>query len=148
VVTHTSGSTNKQYFHNAVMKHVPTEITVDHMNRNRLDNHQANLRLVDQRTQSINQGMRQDNKSGVTGVCYYRKPKSWVAKWQDMKGNECSKYFSTNKYSNDVAKAKAIEYRQRMMRELPHYREALQLDDAEAHSLYSFFCPIDLIVYR
>jgi len=132
VVTGTSGSTNKQYFHNAVMKHVPTEITVDHMNRNRLDNRRANLRLVDQRTQSINQGMRQDNKSGMTGVCYYTKHKSWVAKWQDMNGNECSKYFSTNKYSNDIAKAKAIEYRQKIIRSLPHYREALCLDDAEA----------------
>jgi len=35
------------------------------------------------------------------------------------------------KIYQDIAKAKAIEHRQKMMRELPHYREALQLDEAQ-----------------
>jgi len=34
--TNTSGSTNQQYFHNLAMQHIPTEITVDHINRNGL----------------------------------------------------------------------------------------------------------------
>jgi len=46
-VTHTSSSTTLQCFHNMVMKHILTEITVDHINRNGLDNHQANLCLVE-----------------------------------------------------------------------------------------------------
>jgi len=64
--------------------------------------------------------------------CYENLAKgAWVAKWQDRDGNQCSKSFGSNKYTNNIAKAKAIEHHQKMMRELPHYREALQLE-AEA----------------
>jgi len=68
----------------------------------------------------------------VTGVSYHKKSKRWLAKWQDRDGNHRSKCFSSKKYSNDIAKAKAIEHRSQMIRSLPHYREALCLDDAEA----------------
>jgi len=129
-VTNTSGSTNAQFFHNLVMKHIPTEITVDHINRNGLDNRKSNLRLVDRRIQSINQGIKSNNTSGVTGVSYYKKSDRWVAQWEDADGNKCKKSFGSNKYAN--ARTRAIKHHQKMIRELPHYREALCLDDAEA----------------
>jgi len=129
--TKTSGSTNQQYFHNLVMQHILTEITVDHINRNCLDNHKSNLRLVNQRIQSINQRMKSNNLSGVTGVCFNKKSNCWMATWQDSSGTNCCKFFASKKYGNDIAKAKAIKHRQRMIQSLPHYREALQLD-AEA----------------
>jgi len=97
-VTHTSASTTQQCFHNMVMKHLPSEITVDHINRNGLDNHKSNLRLVDQRIQSINRGCQVNNKSGVTGVCFDKKAKCWVATWKDAKHNQCSKWYSSKKY--------------------------------------------------
>jgi len=130
-VTWTSASTNPELFHNAVMKHIPTDITVDHINLNKLDNQKVNLRLVDRRIQSINQGIKSNNKSGMTGVCFDKNSKHWVAHWRDTDGNQSCKWFSSKKYTNDVAKAKAIKHRQRMICSLPHYREALQLD-AEA----------------
>jgi len=126
--THTRGSTTLHHFHNMAMQHLPSDITVDHINLNWSDNCRANLCLVDWRAQSINQGVKSTNKSGVTGVSYYKRSKSWVAEWIDAESNNCSKSYSSKKYSNDVAKAMAIEYCQRMIRLLPHYVEALQLD--------------------
>jgi len=32
---------NTRYFHNSIMKHIPTVITVDHINLNKLDNHKS-----------------------------------------------------------------------------------------------------------
>jgi len=126
-----TSSTNQQYFHNLVMQHIPTEITVDHINRNCLDNRKSNLRFVDRRTQTINQGIKSNNTSRVMGVSYYKNPGIWAAQWKDADGNKCCKYFSSKKYGNDNAKVLAIKHRSQMIRSLPHYREALQLD-AEA----------------
>jgi len=125
VATCISHSTTKHYFHNAVMKHIPTDITVDHINPNKLDNCKINLRLVDWQVQNINQGISSNNKSGVTGVSY---GDNWMATWQDADGNQCYKCFNSKKYGNDIAKAKAIEHCQKMIWSLPHYREALCLD--------------------
>jgi len=62
----------------------------------------------------------------MTGVSYYKNPGAWVATWHDRDGNQCKKYFSLKKHTYAIAKA--IEHCSQMIRELPHYREALQLD--------------------
>jgi len=129
--TNTRGNTILQFFHNVVMRHIPSNITVDHINRNGLNNRKSNLRLVDQRIQSINCGCQVNNNSGMTGVSYHNNPGAWVAKWQDGDGNQCKKCFSLKKYTNDIAKAKTIKHHSQMICSLHHYREALQLDEAQ-----------------
>jgi len=86
------------------------------------------LRLVNNRIQTINRGCQVNNNTGVTGVCYDRSLKGYVATWKDADGNLCKKYFSLNKYSFAESKAMAIEYCQRMIRSLPLYVEALRLN--------------------
>jgi len=124
-ITRFSGDTTLKCFHNAVMKHSPTDITVDHISRNSLDKHQANLRLVDKTTQSINQGMKSNNKSSVTGVLYDKRGDNWVATWKDADGYRCCKSYNSKKYGNDVARTRAIEHWAWMIWSLPHYVEAL-----------------------
>ncbi len=57
-----------------------TENEIDHINRVRDDNRIGNLREVSRSCNAINSGIRMNNTSGVTGVCYAK---------------ECGKYRSS-----------------------------------------------------
>jgi hypothetical protein len=51
----------------------------DHINRNKLDNRRCNLRLCDNSQNHANTGLRRDNTSGYTGVCFNRHVKKYQA---------------------------------------------------------------------
>jgi len=127
VITQVDGHSHK--FHNVIMNHRPGLITVDHIDRNTLNCRKSNLRLVDKSTQNINRSMLRNNTSGTVGVHYEQRGDNWIATWKDEEGNQYSKSYSAKKYGTDNAKVLAIEYRARMVRELPHYANALRLDD-------------------
>lgn len=57
----------------------PDGIEVDHKDLDRLNNRRGNLRLATSQQQKCNQGLRQDNTSGVKGVAWDRSRKRWVA---------------------------------------------------------------------
>lgn len=57
----------------------PPNYSVDHINRNGLDNRRANLRYSDQRSQALNSPLRSDNTSGHKGVSWGEKRKAWRA---------------------------------------------------------------------
>ena len=103
--------------HNIIMQHIPTDVTVDHINQDGLDNRASNLRLADKRQQSSNRGTQSNNTSGVKGVCRYSH--GWDALWYDVDGKQKSKYFSINKYPD--AMQLAIDYRNEMIKDLEHY---------------------------
>jgi len=63
------------------------------------------------------------------GVSY--KTKCWVAQWNDADGNKWGKSYSSKKYGNAEAQAMAIKHCQRMIWSLPHYVNALCLDEAQ-----------------
>jgi hypothetical protein len=52
---------------------------IDHINHNRSDNSQCNLRLVTESENKRNQRLRADNKSGVCGVVWDKNSNSWKA---------------------------------------------------------------------
>nr|WQM87059.1 HNH-family endonuclease [Marseillevirus cajuinensis] len=116
--------------HNLIMAHKPGELTVDHINRDPLDNRKCNLRITNQRTQSINQKMQRSNKSGIKGVARItgsdKYTVHWRASWQNENMQPCTKSFAISKYGEEEAKRLAVEFRKKMEETLPHYVTAFQ----------------------
>jgi hypothetical protein len=120
---------NHIYFHNIIMNHTPGKLTVDHKNRDGLDNRKENLRIVTKQVQCINQKIKKSNTSGTTGV-YIKNNKGkkyYTAFWKDVSKKQKEKQFSINKYGEAKAKRLAIKYRKKMEKELEHYAEALDI---------------------
>lgn len=91
--------------HNVIMNHWDYSThTVDHINRDSLDNRRRNLRLASHSLQMINRGKTRRNKSGHIGVYYDKTSKRWVANWT------INKVRTTKKFRADKpdAKQKAI----------------------------------------
>lgn len=57
----------------------PGDLIVDHIDRNRLNNHPSNLRLVTQRLNNMNSRLRKDNQSGQAGVFWCNTSNRWKA---------------------------------------------------------------------
>jgi hypothetical protein len=70
------------YLHRLVMEmfgHDLTGVTVDHRDRNKLDNRRRNLRVATQGQQTKNVGRRRNNKSGFIGVHWSKAAGKWHA---------------------------------------------------------------------
>lgn len=58
----------------------PTDLVVDHINHDGLDNRRANLRIVTQRINLLNpSGLRRTNTSGYCGVSWNKRSRKWQA---------------------------------------------------------------------
>jgi len=121
-------------FHNFITNNEdPFHVNVEFIDGNHLNCRKFNLRLVNKRVANIaKHQLQQNNTSGITGVHYDWRCRNWIASWNDERGDRHTKSYSAKKYGINNAKALAIEYRARMMRELPHYVNALQLDGPQA----------------
>lgn len=60
----------------------PKGLTVDHINRDTLDNRLSNLRVCNQTIQNLNQRIRTDNKSGYRNICFNPKRNCWRVTFQ------------------------------------------------------------------
>ena len=57
----------------------PGELTIDHKDRNSLNNNISNLRLANRVQQQHNRGRQSNNTSGATGVYWNKQTKKWKA---------------------------------------------------------------------
>lgn len=62
----------------------PAGLEVDHINRDKLDNRRANLRVVDHPTNQRNTGPQANNTSGYKGVTWDKNRQKWVAKTRHL----------------------------------------------------------------
>lgn len=110
----------------AFLEEVEGKHIIDHIDHNRKNNNIENLRYVDWSGNGINKLKQCNNTSGYAGVSYWKVQDAWRARWQDEDKNECIKTFACKKYGEEKAKQLAIEYRKKMEKTLPHYKEALK----------------------
>lgn len=66
--------------HRYIMDINDSNLVVDHINRNPLDNRKSNLRICSYKENSFNKSIRADNTSGITGVSFHKINKKWRAK--------------------------------------------------------------------
>ena len=57
----------------------PGVLVVDHIDRNKLNNHPSNLRAIPKRLNALNTDGHKHNTSGVTGVVWASRERSWAA---------------------------------------------------------------------
>jgi len=120
-----------QTFHNFITNNDnPFHVNTEFINNNPLNCCKSNLRLVNKRVANINHHQLQRNTTlGITGVHYDQHCRNWTAAWKDKRGDQHTKLFAVIKYGPARTRELAIEYRSRMKRELPHYANALGLNE-------------------
>lgn len=76
---HSGGWLKPMVFMHRVLLNAPSNMFVDHINGDGLDNRRCNLRLANRSQNMANRGMQADNTSGYKGVGVGRHGKNWRA---------------------------------------------------------------------
>ena len=69
----------KYILHRFILGVTDPTIEVDHIYHKKYDNRKSQLRLANRSKNSMNKGLRSDNTSGITGVCWNRRNSKWKA---------------------------------------------------------------------
>lgn len=73
---------------------IPNNYTIDHIDRNKLNNKIENLRLATKSQQQWNTGIMNTNNTGIIGVCWSKSSNKWHA-YINKKGHKrLDKFFS------------------------------------------------------
>jgi len=78
-ISKSDGKTKTDYMHRVLMN-APSELTVDHINGNSLDNRRQNLRLATRAQNMQNAGANSRNTSGYKGVHWLAAASKWQAR--------------------------------------------------------------------
>jgi hypothetical protein len=93
--------------HRLIMGITDSKVQVDHIDGNRVDNRQENLRLCTNSENCRNRGSNKNSKSGIKGLCYDKHNNRWKADIT-LNRKRHRKYFACNIHPD--AKEKAIQW--------------------------------------
>lgn len=99
----------KTFLHRLIMN-CPSDMVVDHINRNPLDNRKCNLRICTQQQNQTNHGVSSNNTSGTTGVYWSKAKNKWNVRIQVNYKQIHLGYFDTLEEAIEVRKKAEIEY--------------------------------------
>ena len=95
-VVSSSGKFKNKRLHRVIMKcENDLDLIVDHIDRDKLNNHKTNLRIVTNQENSFNQSLRRTNKSGVIGVWWWEDRAKWVARIKHNYKNHTLGYYDS-----------------------------------------------------
>lgn len=80
---------------------IPKDIHIDHIDRDKQNNHPSNLRALTPQHNSWNIGTPSNNKSGVRGVIWHKTMNLWMVHWK-VSGKPKTKSFRPDKLYPDL----------------------------------------------
>lgn len=104
-----SSGRNSMKLHKLIMECLDN-MTIDHINRNRLDNRKENLRFCTHQQNMMNLSVRIDNSSGVTGVCWHKKSNKWRAQIKLNKKTKHLGYYDNIEDAIQARRQAEIDY--------------------------------------
>lgn len=104
-----------------VYGYIDSDLVIDHLDGNPLNNKIKNLKLKNLKGNSMNKRKQSNNTSGVTGVSlttngqgnYY-----YNVTWSELNGECKSRSFSVTKLGEDLAKTSALTFREQQIQRL------------------------------
>jgi hypothetical protein len=101
---------NKKIKLHRFITNTPFRYEVDHINRNKLDNRQSNLRICSKADNLKNTNGYKNNSSGTNGVSWSTKKSKWVVQLQVCGKRKHFGYFNDLKEATKYRTQKELEY--------------------------------------
>lgn len=101
---------NKRILLHRFLMNCPSDMTVDHINRNKLDNRKSNLRICTMQENDFNKPILKNNTSNVTGVNFSEKMGKWRAYININRKQINLGWFANKEDAIRVRKQAEIEY--------------------------------------